>query len=107
MPKIGPVPDDVNVPRDEEKHWSILDQTKAEFAKSGRSGIVIYVEPDEPDGEYKKKLTAFLGKFNTKMEPTTKPYLVIEHETQAKELFDLVTKAGLKAELFTAAKEKP
>ena len=103
MPKIGPIPDDVNVARDEKKHWSILDQTKAEFEKSGRSGIIIYVEPD---AEYEKKLTAFLAKYDTKMGPTKKPYLVIEHETQAEQLFNLVKSAGLKAELFTPKKDK-
>jgi hypothetical protein len=29
-----------------------------------------------------------------------KPYLVIEHETEAKALFDLAIKAGLRAELI-------
>jgi hypothetical protein len=31
-----------------------------------------------------------------------KPYLVIEHETQARALFDLAIKAGLRAELIVA-----
>jgi len=32
------------IPVDLKHHWSILDQTKAEFALSGRSGIVLYWE---------------------------------------------------------------
>lgn len=103
MPDIGPLPEPLNSsPVDLTKHWSILDQTKAEFKASGRSGVVIYVEPDDA---YREKLAAFLAKFNTKMDmgkPGVKPYLVIEHSTQAKELHDLAVKSGLKAELVVA-----
>jgi len=106
MPDIGPLPEPLNSsPVDLTKHWSILDQTKAEFKASGRSGVVIYVEPED---EYRAKLTAFLAKFKTKMELTkafTKPYLVIEHETQAKQLYDLVLASGLKAELVLTEKK--
>jgi len=84
------------IPVDLKHHWSILDQTKAEFAKSGRSGIVLYWEED---AAYKERLKTFLAKFGRKWE-TGKPYLVIQHDTQSKELFDLVTKAGLRAELI-------
>jgi hypothetical protein len=84
------------IPVDLKHHWSILDQTKAEFAKSGRSGIVLY---REEDAAYKERLKKFLAKFGFKWE-TGKPYLVIQHDTQSKELFDLVTKAGLRAELI-------
>lgn len=102
MPNIGPPPEPINsAPVDFSKHWSILDQTKAEFKNSGRSGIVIIIEPDDA---YKAKLTAFLAKFNTP--PTwndAKPYLVIEHATQSEALFNLALASGLKAELFTGA----
>jgi hypothetical protein len=108
MPEIGPLPEPLNSsPVDFEKHWSILDQTKAEFKASGRSGVVIYVEADDA---YRNKLAAFLARFNTKMDlkkPGVKPYLVIEHATQAKELFDLVIKSGLKAELIIADSTTP
>jgi hypothetical protein len=77
-----------------------LYQTKAEFKKSGRSGVVIIVDPDD---EYRAKLTAFLAKYdaNTKWD-MAKPYLVIEHATQAEALSKLVLESGLKAELVTA-----
>ena len=105
MPEIGPLPEPLNSsPVDFSKHWSILDQTKSDFKASGRSGVVIMVEPEDA---YREKLTVFLAKFNTKMDltkPFTKPYLVIEHETQAQQLYDLVLKSGLKAELVLAEK---
>jgi hypothetical protein len=47
-------------------------------------------------------LTAFLAKFNNTKWDMKKPYLVIEHATQAEALFNLVLKAGLKAELITS-----
>lgn len=101
MPEIGPLPEPLNSsPVDFSKHWSILDQTKAEFKASGRSGVVIFVESDD---SYRVKLTAFLEKFNTKFDmskPGVKPYLVIEHATEAKALYDLVLSYGLKAELI-------
>jgi len=78
-----------------------LDQTKAEFKASGRSGVVIIIEPDD---EYRTKLIAFLARFNTKYDmskPMQKPYLVIEHATEAQALYNLVLKSGLKAELIT------
>jgi hypothetical protein len=102
MPDIGPLPEPLKSTEvDFSKHWSILDQTKAELKKSGRSGVVITVEPDDV---YRSRLEGFLAKFNT---PVTnwnmsKPYLVIEHATQAKELFQAVVAAGLKAELVEA-----
>src|SRR6266404_4738376 len=96
MPKIGPLPEDLrSSPLDPTKHWSILDQTKADFKKSGRSGVVIIIDPHD---EYRAKLAAFLAKYNTPCD-VTNPQLVIEHATQAKALYDLVRKAGLKAEL--------
>lgn len=103
MPDIGPPPEPINnAPRDVSKHWSILDQTKAEFVKSRRSGVVIIIDPDDT---YRAKLLAFLAKFDT---PTSnwdmkKPFLVIEHATEAKQLYELVLAAGLRAELFLAA----
>jgi len=101
MPDIGPPPEPINsAPVDFSKHWSILDQTKAEFKNSGRSGVVIIIEPD---AAYTAKLTAFLASFNTP--PTwnkAKPYLLIEHATQAEALYKLATASGLKAELIIA-----
>src|ERR1700730_7332690 len=76
MPKIGPLPEPLNsTPLDLKKHWSILDQTKADFKKSGRSGVVIIIEPDD---QYRAKLAAFLAKFNTPCD-VTKTQLVLEH----------------------------
>lgn len=106
MPEIGPLPEPLNSsPVDFSKQWSILDQTKADFKNSGRSGVVIIVEPDD---EYRAKLSAFLAKFNTTMDmnqPNMKPQLVIEHATEAKALYDLVLKMGLHAELILAEKK--
>lgn len=106
MPEIRPLPEPLNSsPVDMTKHWSILDQTKADFKASGRSGVVIMVEPEDA---YREKLTTFLAKFKTKMDltkPVAKPYLVIQHDTQAKELYDLVLASGLKAELILAETE--
>ena len=103
MPKIGPLPEPLDsIPVDLKAHWSVLDQTKAEFKKSGRSGVVIMCEPDPA---YQEKLKAFLAKFDTDWTwNAQKPFLVIEHETQAKELFDKIIAAGLKAELVLAVK---
>lgn len=65
MPKVGPLAGPLNSsPLDLSKHWSILDQTKAEFKASGRSGVIIMVEPEEG---YRRKLTAFLAKYDTKV----------------------------------------
>jgi hypothetical protein len=106
MPNIGPLPEPLNSsPVDLTKHWSILDQTKAEFETSGRSGVVIVVESEDA---YQRKLKAFLAKFKTEMDLTkafVKPYLVIEHETQARQLYELVLASGLKAELVLAKKK--
>ena len=103
MPDVGNLPEPTHSAElDLEKHWSILDQTKAEFKKSGRSGVVIL---SDPDVEYSAKLTAFLAKFNNTKWDMKKPYLVIEHATQAEALFNLVLKAGLKAELITSTPE--
>jgi hypothetical protein len=106
MPEIGPLPEPLNSSLvDVEKHWSILDQTKAEFRASGREGVVIFVEPED---EYRDKLTALLARFETKMDlskPFTKPYLVIQHDTKAKELYNLVLASGLKAELIVMEEE--
>jgi len=79
-----------------------LDQTKADFKASGRSGIVIVVEPDD---DYRAKLAAFLARFNSKMDmnqPNMKPQLVIEHATEAKALYEYALKCGLHAELVLA-----
>jgi hypothetical protein len=102
MPKIGPPPEPINsAPRDPSKHWSILDQTKAEFKNSGRSGVVIFIEPDDA---YRDKLAAFLAKYQTNFKELnlSKPYLVLEHATQAEALHKELLAAGLKAELFLA-----
>jgi len=74
-----------------------LAQTKAEFKASGRSGVVLL---EDPTPEYRAKLTAFLAKFNNTKWDMNKPYLVIQHDTEAKALFDLAIKAGLRAELI-------
>ncbi len=101
MPKIGPLPEPLNSsPVDRQKYWSILDQTKAEFVAEGRSGIVIYVEAEDA---YREKLTKFLAKYDSKMDlakPFVKPYLVIQHDTQAKELYDQARAFGLRVELI-------
>jgi hypothetical protein len=102
--KVGPPPDDVKDikvgPGAPGKHWSILDGIKDEMRKSGRSGIIITVEPD---GEGRKKLEKFL--VDNHCEGTTKkPYLIIEHATQAKDLFKLAKAAGLTAEWFEPKK---
>ncbi len=99
MPKIGPVPDDINADVDLKKHWSILDQTRAELIKSGRSGVIIYVDAEDA---YQTKLAAFLKRFDTEMPQDNKPYLIIEHDTQADKLFARVLEFGLKAELIPA-----
>ena len=102
MPDIGPPPEPISsAPVDLSKHWSILDQTKAELQKSGRSGVIIIIEPDDV---YRAKLSAFLAKFNASAATLNmaKPYLIIEHATEAEALFHLVLAAGLKAELVKA-----
>jgi hypothetical protein len=97
VPDVGNLPEPLHsTPVDLTKHWSVLAQTKAEFKASGRSGVVLL---EDPTDEYRAKLTAFLAKFNTTWD-MKKPYLVIEHETEAKALFDLAIKAGLRAELI-------
>jgi hypothetical protein len=97
MPDVGNLPEPLHsTPVDLTKHWSVLAQTKAEFKASGRSGVVLL---EDPTDEYRAKLTAFLAKFNTTWD-MKKPYLVIEHEAEAKALFDLAIKAGLRAELI-------
>jgi len=102
MHEIGPPPEPINSAAvDFSKHWSILDQTKAEFKNSGRSGVVITIEPDDA---YRAKLKAFLARLSTPTQnwDMAKPFLVIEHATEAERLFQAVLAAGLKAELFTA-----
>ena len=97
MPDIGPPwPDPLDSsPRDPSKHWSILDQTKAEFKASGRSGIVIIVEPDDA---YRATLANFLARYNTTMDmndPKMKHQLVLQHDTQAKGLYEEALGMGL------------
>jgi hypothetical protein len=103
MPKVGPLPEPIHSsPVDFSKHWSILDQTKAEFKASGRSGVIIIIEADDP---YRDKLSGWLAKYKTKKdmnEPHMKPYLVIEHATLAQGLFDELISEGLHAELILA-----
>jgi hypothetical protein len=104
LPDVGNLPEPIHSTLvDLEKHWSVLDQTKAEFKKSGRSGVVII---NHPTDEYRGKLTAFLARFDNTKWDMKKPYLVIEHATQAEALFNLVIKAGLKAELITGTPAK-
>lgn len=102
--KVGPPPDDVKDikvgPGAPGKHWSILDGIKDEMRKSGRSGIIITVEPD---AEGRKKLAKFLADNHCKG-TTTKPYLVIEHDKEPKKLLELARAAGLIAELFEPKK---
>lgn len=93
----GELPDGIRTAAvDLSQHWSILDQTKAEMRNAGRHGIVLI---DKEDAAYKEKLRTFLEKYNTKWEPK-KPYLVIEHATESKALFDAAIAAGLDAELI-------
>jgi len=101
MPKIGPLPDPLHTsPVDREKYWSILDQTKAEFKASGRSGVVILIDAET---SYHNKLKNFLKRYDTEWEyDPMKPQLVIEHATEAKELFDRIIAAGLRAQLIIA-----
>ena len=104
MPKIGSLPDPLHTsPVDREKYWSILDQTKAEFKASGRSGVVILIDAE---ASYHNRLKSFLKRYNTewKYDPM-KPQLVIEHATEAKELYDKNIAAGLRAELILAEKQ--
>jgi hypothetical protein len=99
MPNVGDLPEPLHsTPVDLKVHWTVLDQTKAEFKKSGRSGVVIF---NDPDDEYRAKLSALLAKFDTQWN-MKKPYLVIEHATQAEALFKLALAAGLRAELILA-----
>jgi hypothetical protein len=94
---VGNLPEDIHTaPVDREKYWSILDQTKAEMRKAGRPGIVLL---DKEDADYKAKMAAFLAKFNHTWD-AKKPFLVIQHDTQSKELFEAAKKAGLDAELI-------
>jgi hypothetical protein len=104
MPDVGPLPEPLNSsPVDPEKHWSVLDQTKAEFKASGRSGVVIIISGEQ---EYHDKLKRFLIPFQTNWEYNPKkPFFVIQHDTQAKELFDKIIAAGLTAELVIAEKK--
>lgn len=56
----------------------------------------------ESENAYWEKLIQFLAKFDSKMDLAksfVKPYLVIQHDTQAKELYDLAIASSLKAEL--------
>src|SRR5208337_3173103 len=93
MPEIGPLPEPINsAPVDFTKHWSILDQTKAELRASGRAGVVIIVEPD---AAYQEKLKTFFAAFNTKWVWNGKPYMVIQHDTEAEALFSRALAAGL------------
>jgi hypothetical protein len=93
----GNLPEEIHTaPIDREKYWSILDQTKAEMRKAGRAGIVLI---DKEDAEYKARMAKFLAKFGHKWD-AKKPYFVIQHDTQAKELFAAATAAGLDAELI-------
>lgn len=94
---VGNLPSEIHTaPVDREKHWSILDQTKAEMKKAGRAGIVLL---DKEDPAYKAKMATFLARFNHKWD-AKKPYLVIQHDTEAKALFEAAQKAGLDAELI-------
>jgi hypothetical protein len=104
VPDIGPLPEPLNSsPVDFAKYWSILDQTKAEFKASGRSGVVILIDAETA---YHEKLKKFLIPFKTNWEYNSmKPQLVIQHDTQAKELYDKIIAAGLRAELIIAEKE--
>jgi hypothetical protein len=103
MPEITKPPEPINsMPVDLKKHWSILDQTKAEFQKTGRPGIVILIGED---AAARKNLADFLDKqFATKFDINTpKPYLVIEHQTQAQDLYRIFHKAGFNVELIKAS----
>jgi hypothetical protein len=104
MPPITPLPEPLNsIPVNKDKYWSIWDQSKGEFQASGRSGIIIRVEPE---AAYLEKLNAWLGKFGNTHLDTAKPYLkehlIIQHDTQAKELYKDALAAGLTVELAEA-----
>ena len=99
MPEIGPPPEPINsTPVDKKTYWTILDQTKAEFKKDGRSCVVITVGEDAAS---RKKVADFCAKYETKFDVNTpKPYFVIEHATQCEALFKEALAAGLTAELI-------
>jgi hypothetical protein len=93
----GNLPDDIGTtPVDLQNHWSVLDQTKELMRQAGRPGVVFL---DKEDAAYKEKMAAFLAKFNHKWD-AKKPYLVVQHDTQSKELFEVAKKAGLDVELI-------
>jgi hypothetical protein len=97
VPEIGILPDPLHTsPVDLTKHWTVLDQTKSEFRDSGRSGVILL---NGPEDSYRAKVTAFLSKFGMKWN-FGKDYLVIEHDTEARKLFDAMRAAGLNVELI-------
>lgn len=78
------------------KHWSILDQTKEEFRKAGRFGIVIVVGHTDED---RQKLTYFLAKLGAESD-MDRQHIIIENKKYAKELFQLARQDGLTVELI-------
>ena len=88
-----------NTPVTPKIRWSILDQTKDAFKQSGKSGVVIFVEPDDV---YKAKLCMFLIKHGIQYDRTGNAYLAFEHSAQAKALYQRLIDAGLKGELVIA-----
>lgn len=97
VPEIGNLPDPLHTsPVDFSKHWTVLDQTKAEFRDSGRSGVILL---NGPEDSYRAKVTSFLAKFGMKWD-FRKDYLVLEYDTEAKKLFDAMRAAGLNVELI-------
>jgi hypothetical protein len=91
------LPDDIGTtPVDLKNHWSILDQTKALMRQAGRPAVVFLAKED---AAYKEKMAAFLAKFNHKWD-AKKPYLIVQHDTQSKELFEAAKRAGLDVELI-------
>ena len=93
----GNLPDDIGTtPVDLQNHWSVLDQTKALMRKAGRPGVVFL---DKEDAAYKEKMAAFLARFDHEWD-AKKPYLVVQHDTQSRELFEAAKKAGLDVELI-------
>jgi hypothetical protein len=96
-PNVGDLPADLKkLPVDLTRHWTVLDQTKDAFKKSGRSGVVIIGGPEE---EYRAKVNAYLARYNTQW-AFERDNFVIQHDTQARELFNEMRMAGLRVELI-------
>jgi hypothetical protein len=68
------------------------------------SAVVVIIEEDEA---YRQKLKTFLmERFGTKWETADmkKPYFIMQHDTEAPQLWQALIKAGLHAELVQPQK---